>query len=293
MPMLTPRIKDRLRQYYYLTRLHRPIGIFLLLWPMLWALWIASAGKPDIGVAIIFIVGVVLMRSAGCVINDYADRAIDPQVARTRQRPIATGKVSPKEALAVFAVLIIAAFGLVLFTNQLTILLSVGGALLAIIYPFTKRHTHLPQVVLGMAFAWSVPMVYAAQTNAINKVAWLIYMITVVWAVIYDTLYAMVDREDDLKIGVKSTAILFGDADRVIIFILQLLMFLGLLLLGQQAKLQWPYYLGVGVAACFALYQQYLIRRREPPACFAAFLNNNWLGLALFVGVVASFVVTQ
>lgn len=293
MPMLTPRIKDRLRQYYYLTRLHRPIGIFLLLWPMLWALWIASAGKPDIGVAIIFIVGVVLMRSAGCVINDYADRAIDPQVARTRQRPIATGKVSAKEALAVFAVLIIAAFGLVLFTNQLTILLSVGGALLAIIYPFTKRHTHLPQVVLGMAFAWSVPMVYAAQTNAINKVAWLIYMITVVWAVIYDTLYAMVDREDDLKIGVKSTAILFGDADRVILFILQLLMFLGLLLLGQQAKLQWPYYLGVGVAACFALYQQYLIRRREPPACFAAFLNNNWLGLALFVGVVASFVVTQ
>ncbi len=291
MPLLTPKIKDRLSQYYYLTRLHRSIGIFLLLWPMLWALWIASAGKPDIGVALIFIAGVVLMRSAGCVINDYADRQIDAQVARTQQRPIATGKVTPKEALGVFAVLIIMAFGLVLLTNRFTIMLSVGGVVLAVIYPFMKRHTHLPQVVLGMAFAWSVPMVYAAQTNAINQVAWLIYTITVVWTVIYDTFYAMVDREDDLKIGVKSTAILFGDADRVILFILQLLMFLGLLLLGQQAKLQWPYYLGMAVAACFALYQQYLIRRREPPACFAAFLNNNWLGLVLFVGVVASFLV--
>ncbi len=293
MPLLTPKIKDRLRQYYYLTRLHRPIGIFLLLWPMLWALWIASAGKPDIGVALIFIAGVVLMRSAGCVINDYADRRIDAQVARTQQRPIATGKVTPNEALGVFAVLIIMAFGLVLLTNRLTIMLSVGGVVLAVIYPFMKRHTHLPQVVLGMAFAWSVPMVYAAQTNTINQVAWLIYTITVVWTVIYDTFYAMVDREDDLKIGVKSTAILFGDADRVILFILQLLMFLGLLLLGQQAKLQWPYYIGMTAAACFALYQQYLIRRREPQACFAAFLNNNWLGLVLFVGVVANFVVTQ
>jgi 4-hydroxybenzoate polyprenyltransferase len=287
--LLTPYIKDRLRQYYYLTRLHRPIGIFLLLWPTLWALWIASEGKPSLAVLAIFVTGVVLMRSAGCVINDYADRKIDPHVARTRERPIATGKVSPREALLLFVVLCLVAFGLVLLTNAYTIYLSFGGVVLAAIYPFMKRYTHLPQVVLGMTFAWAVPMAFAAQTGSISKLAWLIYVITVVWAVIYDTMYAMVDREDDLKIGVKSTAILFGEADRVILLILQVLMFLGFLLLGKQAGLGSLYYYGVGVAVALAAYQQFLIRQRDPKGCFAAFLNNHWLGLAVFIGLVANY----
>lgn len=287
--LLTPYMKDRLRQYYYLTRLHRPIGIFLLLWPTLWALWIAAEGKPSLGVLAIFVAGVVLMRSAGCVINDYADRKIDPHVTRTRERPIATGKVSPREALLLFVVLCLVAFGLVLLTNPLTIYLSVAGALLAAIYPFMKRYTHLPQVVLGMTFAWAVPMAFAAQTGSIGKLAWLIYVITVVWAVIYDTMYAMVDREDDLKIGVKSTAILFGEADRAILLILQVLMFLGLLLVGKQAGLDSPYYYGIGVAVILAAYQQFLIRQRDPKGCFAAFLNNHWLGLAVFIGLVANY----
>ena len=293
IPFLTPQLKDRLRQYYFLTRLHKPIGIFLLLWPTLWALWIAGTGKPDFGNVVIFVTGVILMRSAGCVINDYADRNFDPHVARTKERPIAAGQVSPREALLLFVVLCLVAFGLVLLTNRLTVYLSVGGALLATIYPFSKRYTHLPQVVLGMAFAWAVPMAFTAQTGAIHKLAWLIYVITVVWAVIYDTMYAMVDRDDDLKIGVKSTAILFGEADRIILFILQLLMFLGLFLLGHQAELQWPYYTGLGVAILLALYQQYLIRHREPRACFAAFLNNHWLGMVVFAGIVGSYLVVK
>ncbi|MBI3561008.1 MAG: 4-hydroxybenzoate octaprenyltransferase [Gammaproteobacteria bacterium] len=287
--LLTPALKERLRQYYYLTRLHRPIGIFLLLWPTLWALWIASAGKPSWGVLAIFIAGVVLMRSAGCVINDYADRNIDPHVARTRERPMGTGKVAPREALILFVVLCLCAFGLVLLTNRLTVYLSVGALSLAVLYPFAKRYTHLPQVVLGMAFALAVPMAYAAQTGALNKLAWLIYVVTVVWAVIYDTMYAMADREDDLKIGVKSTAILFGEADRVILLVLQVLLFLGLFLVGRQAELGWPYDTAVGVAGLFALYQQFLIRRREPQGCLAAFINNHWLGLSVFVGIVISY----
>ena len=293
IPFLTPYMKERLRQYYYLTRLHKPIGIFLLLWPTLWALWIAGAGKPAFANVVIFVTGVILMRSAGCVINDYADRNYDPHVSRTKDRPIATGKVSPREALLLFVALCLTAFGLVLLTNSLTVYLSVGGAALATLYPFSKRYTHLPQVVLGMAFAWAVPMAFTAQTGAIHKLAWLIYVITVVWAVIYDTMYAMVDRNEDLKIGVKSTAILFGEADRIILFILQLLMFLGLFLLGRQAELQWPYYAGMGIAALLSLYQQYLIRYREPKACLAAFLNNHWLGMAVFAGIVGSYLVTK
>jgi 4-hydroxybenzoate polyprenyltransferase len=288
-PLLSPQLRARLRQYYYLTRLHKPIGIFLLLWPTLWALWIAGAGKPAFGVVIIFVLGTVLMRSAGCVINDYADRNIDPHVRRTRERPLATGKVTPREALLLFVVLCLLAFGLVLLTNPLTVYLSFGGAALAAIYPFSKRYTHLPQVVLGMAFAWAIPMAFAAQTGAITKQAWLIYVITVVWAVIYDTMYAMVDRDDDVKIGVKSTAILFGDADRIILAILQILMLLGLWLLGRQVELAWPYFAGIGVAAGLAAYQQFLIRRRDPKGCFAAFLNNHWLGLAVFAGLVVSY----
>ncbi len=284
-----PVIKERLHQYYFLTRLDRPIGIFLLLWPMLWGLWIASEGKPDLLVLFVFVMGVILMRSAGCVINDYADRKIDPHVQRTAQRPIAAGKVKPKEALLVFVVLCLTAFGLVLLMNRLTIYLSVGGVVLAAIYPFMKRYTHLPQVVLGMAFAWSIPMAFAAQTGEVDRIAWLVYVITVVWAVIYDTMYAMADREEDLKIGVKSTAILFGDSDKVILLILQVLMFIALGLLGQKTEMGAIYYGFIGLAAGFALYQQFLIRHREPAKCFKAFLNNNWLGAMIFIGIFANY----
>ena len=230
------------------------------------------------------------MRSAGCVINDFADRKIDPHVRRTSQRPIAAGKVKPGEAIFVFVVLCLVAFGLVLLTNRYTIYLSVGGVILAAIYPFMKRYTHLPQVVLGMAFAWSIPMVFAAQTGEVPRIAWLLYVITVVWAVIYDTMYAMADREEDLKIGVKSTAILFGDADKVILAILQVMMFIGLLLLGQKLGLYLVYFIFIGFAAIFAGYQQYLIRKREPEQCFKAFLNNTWLGFMVYLGIMGSFV---
>ena len=286
--ILTPHNKDRLKQYYYLTRLDRPIGIYLLLWPMLWALFIASHGKPDLLVLFVFVSGVVLMRSAGCVINDFADRKIDPLIERTKLRPIASGKVSSREALWLFAGLSLVAFMLVLLTNKLTVLLSIGGLLLAAIYPFMKRYTNLPQLVLGMAFAWSVPMAFAAQTGEVPRIAWLIYAVTVVWTVIYDTLYAMADREEDLKIGVKSTAILFGDADRVMLFTLQILMFFGLYLLGQKTGMASPYYVALVVAMGFAGYQQYLIREREPAKCFTAFLNNSWLGAVIFIGVLLS-----
>ena len=282
-------ISNRLRQYYLLTRLDRPIGIFLLLWPTLWAIWIASEGRPDGWVLFVFISGVILMRSAGCVINDYADRDIDPHVARTKQRPIAAGRVSPREALLLFAGLCLTAFGLVLSLNPLTIYLSFGGAVLAIIYPFMKRYTHLPQVVLGMAFGWSVPMAFAALTGEIPKLAWLLYVITIVWSVVYDTMYTMVDREDDLKVGVKSTAILFGEADKLIIGFLQVVMFLGLWLLGQELQLSIVYKVALATAVGFALYHQWLIRYRDPRQCFHAFLNNNWLGASVFVGLVLEY----
>lgn len=289
MNAVMKRMRERLVQYYYLTRLDRPIGIFLLLWPTLWALWLASNGRPDPLVLFVFIAGTVLMRSAGCAINDYADRKIDAHVARTRNRPLATGAVRPKEALLVFAVLCLLAFALVLLLNRMTVYLSFGGVLLAAIYPFMKRYTHLPQVVLGMAFAWAIPMAYAAQNEALPKEAWLLYVITVIWAVIYDTMYAMVDREDDLKIGVKSTAILFGEADRLILFVLQVMMFVGLLLLGRELALGPAYYGSMGLAALLALYQQYLIKDRDPLRCFRAFLNNNWLGAILFIGILLHF----
>jgi len=282
-------IKERLRQYYVLTRLNKPIGIFLLLWPTLWALWIAGAGRPDALVVFVFVSGVVLMRSAGCVINDYADRGFDPHVMRTQSRPLATGAVAPREALTLFVTLCLVAFALVLLMNWLTVALSLGGALLAAVYPFMKRYTHLPQVVLGMAFGWAVPMAFAAQTGAVPKVAWLLYVTTVLWAVAYDTMYAMVDRDDDLKIGVKSTAILFGDADRLIIGLLQAMMLVALVLVGDLAELGTLYSVGLAVAALLAIYQQYLIRDRAPAACFAAFLNNNWLGAAVFVGLAADY----
>jgi len=290
MKINRPLIRDRLQQYYFLTRLNRPIGIFLLLWPMLWALWIASEGKPSPVVLIVFVLGVVLMRSAGCVINDYADRKIDPLVARTKERPIAAGKVTAREAIILFVVLSLIAFALVWLTNMFTVYLSFGGVILASIYPFMKRYTNLPQVVLGMAFAWSIPMVFAAQTEAIPRLAWLLYVTTIIWAVIYDTMYAMVDLEDDIKIGVKSTAILFGEADRFILLILQILMFIGLVLIGQQAELGRSYFACLVFAGIFALYQQFLIRDRKPELCFRAFLNNNWLGAMVFSGVLFSYI---
>ena len=284
-------MKDRLTQYAQLMRLDRPIGIFLLMWPMLWALWIASKGNPNLLVLLVFASGVVLMRSAGCVINDYADRKFDPHVERTRDRPIAAGRVRLKEALALFAVLCLTAFGLVLLMNRLTIMLSFAGVVLAALYPFMKRFTHLPQVFLGMAFGWAVPMAFAAQTGDVPKVAWLLFVATVLWATAYDTMYGMVDREDDLKIGVKSTAILFGEADRAIIATIQILLLAALLMVGQTAGLGGYYYFGLLLAAGLALYQQYLIREREPKACFQAFLNNNWFGAAVFTGIVLDYLV--
>ncbi len=284
-----PALKERARQYALLMRLNKPIGIFLLLWPALWALWIAGAGKPDVWVVTVFVLGVVLMRSAGCVINDYADRNIDRHVARTRDRPITAGRVAPMEALIVFAVLCLLAFGLVLTLNPLTIKLAFIGVLLAASYPFAKRYTHLPQVHLGAAFGWAVPMAYAAQTGSISNTGWLLFIATLLWATVYDTMYAMVDREDDRKIGVRSTAILFGELDRLIIGLLQLTFFTVLILVGRQAQLGLLYYLGIAAAAGFALYHQYLIRTREPAQCFKAFLNNSWLGFAVFAGIVAHY----
>ncbi len=268
-----------------LMRLHKPIGILLLLWPTLWALWIAAAGWPHAGVLTVFVLGVILMRSAGCVINDYADRKFDPHVQRTKDRPLASGKVSPREALILFVILCLLAFALVLTMNRLTIGLAFVGAFLAATYPFMKRYTHFPQVYLGAAFGWAVPMAYAAQTGEIGRIAWLLFIATVLWATVYDTMYGMVDRDDDLKIGVKSTAILFGTADRLIIGILQVLLLLDLVLIGNQAALGLYYYFGLVVAAALALYQQYLIRNREPALCFQAFLNNNWFGAAIFCGI--------
>lgn len=272
-------------------RLNRPVGIYLLLWPTLWALWIAGEGHPDLLVVFVFVSGVVLMRSAGCVINDYADREFDPHVERSRDRPIAAGRVKPKEALALFAVLCLGAFGLVLLMNELTIWLSLAGVILAASYPFMKRYTHLPQVYLGAAFGWAVPMAFAAQTGSVPKLAWLLFVATLLWATVYDTMYGMVDREDDIKIGVKSTAVLFGEADRTIIAIIQLLFLGALLLIGQAADLGGYYYFGVLLAAALSIYQQYLIRNREPEYCFQAFLNNNWLGAAVFSGLVLHYLV--
>ncbi|MDH5436479.1 MAG: 4-hydroxybenzoate octaprenyltransferase [Gammaproteobacteria bacterium] len=280
---------DRLYQYGLLMRLDRPIGILLLLWPTLWALFIAGEGHPDGLVVIVFVIGVFLMRSAGCVINDYADRKIDPYVARTRERPIASGKVTPKEALKLFAGLCLVAFMLVLLMNTFTIMLSFVGVFLAATYPFMKRYTYLPQPYLGAAFGWAIPMAFAAQTGTIPVVAWLMFIAVILWATAYDTMYAMVDRKDDLRIGVRSTAILFGDADRIIIGLIQLTLMWVLLLIGKQLSFGLYYYLGLAVALALAIYQQYLIYHREPEKCFRAFLNNNWFGLAVFGGIVGQY----
>lgn len=282
-------IRVKLLQYARLMRLDKPIGIYLLLWPTLWALWIAGEGRPNLMVLLVFGSGVVLMRSAGCVINDYADRDFDQHVARTKDRPIAAGRVSPKEALLLFCGLCFSAFLLVLLMNSLTVWLSLAGGFLAATYPFMKRYTHLPQVYLGAAFGWAVPMAFAAQTGEVPRTAWLLFVATVLWATAYDTMYGMVDREEDRKIGVKSTAILFGEADRAIIGIIQVLALAALGLAGQAAGLGGYYYFGLLLAAGLALYQQFLIRDRTPEQCFKAFLNNNWFGAAVFSGIILDF----
>lgn len=286
------RWRQRARHYVALTRLDRPIGIFLLLWPTWWALWIAAAGRPSGLVLLVFTAGVMLMRSAGCVVNDFADRHIDIHVARTLSRPLATGAVSTREAAVLFAVLAGGAFGLVLLMNRLTVMLSFVALVIALIYPFMKRFTHLPQVVLGVAFGWSVPMAFAAQVNAVPPVAWLLLIATVLWTVAYDTMYAMVDRDDDLRIGVKSTAILFGDADRLVIGLLQAATLLVLVVVGHRLELSYFYYLGLGAAAALALYQQYLLRDRRPERCFRAFLNNNYFGMVVFAGILLHYLLS-
>lgn len=281
--------RERLSHYARLIRADRPIGILLLMWPALWALWIAGEGQPDWGVVVVFIIGVTLMRSAGCAINDYADRKIDGKVERTKNRPVAAGLIAPKEALGVFGVLVALAFLLVLLLNWQTILMSFVAVALAAVYPFMKRYTHLPQLVLGAAFGWAVPMAFTALTGSVAPVGWLLFVATVIWALIYDTQYAMVDRDDDLKIGVKSTAILFGDMDLVIIGILQVTMLGILLLVGINAELGVIYYIGVVAAALLFLYQQYITRERDKKGCFAAFLNNNNVGAVIFAGLVLDY----
>ncbi len=272
-----------------LMRLHRPIGILLLLWPTLWALWIAAEGVPDVKVLSVFLLGTVLMRSAGCVINDYADRHFDGHVTRTRDRPLVMREVSERQALSLFAVLVCCAALLVLTLNLPTLLLSLAAVGLAVVYPFMKRHTYLPQVYLGAAFGWSVPMAFAAITGTVPVVAWLIFSAVVLWVLIYDTEYAMVDRVDDLVIGIKSTAILFGDLDRVIIAVLQLLLLLNLWLIGRQLSLGWPYALALAAGAVLLGWQQWLIRAREPAGCLRAFLHNQWFGLCLFAGIAGHY----
>ena len=280
---------DRLRDYARLMRLDRPIGILLLLWPVLWALWIAAAGKPALPVFVVFVAGVVLMRSAGCVINDYADRGFDPQVERTRNRPLAVGRVSPREALVLFVVLALSAFILVLFMNRLTILLSFVGAALAASYPFMKRWTHLPQFYLGAAFGWGVPMAFAAQTGSVPVDAWILFGATLCWAVAYDTAYAMVDRDDDVRIGVKSTAILFGRADRPMIALFHALTLVLLAWAGARAGLGVTYSMGLLLATGLAGWQQWLMRTRARDGCFQAFLNNNRFGAVVFAGLALDY----
>ena len=276
-------------EYARLMRLHRPIGAFLLLWPTLWALWIGAGGVPPASILVIFVLGVWVMRAAGCVINDYADRHLDPHVERTRDRPLAKGTVGPREALVLFVGLMLVALGLVLLLNWQTIALAGAATALAVVYPFLKRVTHLPQVWLGVAFGWGIPMGFAAVTGSVPAVGWVLLLANVLWAVAYDTMYAMADRPDDIRAGSHSTAILFGSADRVLIGVFQVATLAVLTGVGWRLGLGLPWHLGLAAAACFGLYQQYLIRERDRRECFRAFMNNNWLGGAVFFGLAAEF----
>ena len=280
---------DKFKLYLLLIRLNRPIGIFLLLWPTLWGLWIASEGFPNTKILVVFLFGVFLMRSAGCILNDIIDKDFDKFVARTQNRPLASDKLSSIEAFIVAISLIFIAFLLVLTTNTLTVQLSFVAIILAGTYPFLKRHTYLPQFFLGLTFGWSIPMAFAATTNSIPKIAWLLLIANILWVVVYDTIYAMIDREDDLKIGIKSTAILFDDADRFIIGLIQSLVLIALIVIGQQASLNTIYYFSLIIGGCLFLYQLYLIRNRDPKKCMQAFLNNNWFGLVVFIGLFINY----
>ena len=282
-------LKEKLSAYVQLMRMDKPIGTYLVLWPALWALWIAAEGIPDLKLLFIFTLGAFLTRSAGCAINDFADRKVDGHVKRTAQRPIPSGRVTPKEAVLLFSGMMLLAFVLVLFTNWQTVLLSFGAVALTAVYPFMKRYTHLPQVVLGAAFAWAVPMAFSAVTGTVPWYAWLIYAATLLWTVAYDTLYAMVDRDDDLKIGVKSTAILFGDADKLIVAILQLITLALLIGLGLHLQLSVWFFAGLTGAAALFIRQQYHVRHRERDPCFRAFLNNHYVGLIIFAGIFAHY----
>ena len=277
--------RERLPQYWKLIRGDRPVGTLLLLWPTAWALWLAADGLPPLTIFVIFMLGVWLTRSAGCVINDYADRWLDPQVARTRSRPLASGAVTPREALLVFAAMMLAAFALVLFTNRLTIYLSVVAVILAASYPFLKRYTYLPQLYLGLAFGWGIPMAFAAIQGAVPAMAWLLFLGNLLWTTGYDTWYAMVDREDDLRVGAKSTAILFGDADLIALGVLYVGFVVTMFLLGQRAGLGVNYLAGLATAAGFIGWQFAIARDRRPENFFRAFLANQWVGLAIFVGI--------
>jgi 4-hydroxybenzoate polyprenyltransferase len=284
---------SRLRQYALLMRMHRPIGMLLLAWPTLWGLWVSAQGRPALFTLSVFMLGVVVTRSAGCVINDYADRNFDPHVERTRDRPVAAGRVTAYEALALFVALSLAAFFLVLQLNRFAVALSVPAIFLAASYPFLKRYTHLPQFYLGAAFGWPILMAFAAQTSTLPPVAWVMFVANIFWAVAYDTEYSMVDRGDDIRIGVKSTAILFGSYDRLMVGISHVLALALLALVGVLSALGPVYYFGLAGAAGFAIYQQYLMRERERDECFRAFLNNNWFGAVVFAGLFLDYLITR
>jgi 4-hydroxybenzoate polyprenyltransferase len=284
---------DRLVEYARLVRLERPIGIWLLMWPTLWALWLSSAGRPNEHVFVVFFLGCVLMRSAGCAINDYADREFDGHVERTRQRPVAAGRLDAREAVAVYVALSLCALGLVLTLSRITVYYALAGGFLAVVYPFLKRFFPLPQLWLGAAFSWSIPMAYAAHLGTVPRTAWLLFIAGVLWSAVYDTMYAMVDRNDDLKIGVKSAAILFGDSDRVIVGSMQAMVLVALWLVGENAVLGRWYTGALVVGAGLFVYQQWLIRNREREPCFRAFLNNHWFGLVIFAGIALDYLFTR
>ncbi|AUD77788.1 4-hydroxybenzoate octaprenyltransferase [Kangiella profundi] len=281
--------KDKWRQYSLLMRLDKPIGTFLLLWPTLWALWIAAEGLPPLWILLVFCLGVFLMRSAGCVINDYADRDFDAHVERTRNRPLAQNRVSPREAMSLFLLLVLIAFALALTLNWFAVSLSFVAIGLAATYPFMKRYTYFPQVILGAAFAWSIPMAFAAIQNEMPLIVWVIYTSTVLWVLAYDTLYGMVDREDDLRLGLKSTAILFGEMDLVMVGVIQALFLTGMYLVGEQLEFGIYYYSSWVVAVLLVAVQMWRCRTRDRQECFNAFLNNNYVGLILFLGIVLHF----
>jgi 4-hydroxybenzoate polyprenyltransferase len=280
---------ESLRQYGRLMRLDRPVGIWLLLWPALWGVWVAADGRPQPGIFVVMVLGVIVMRAAGCVINDYADRDLDPHIARTRDRPLATGQITPTEALVLFIALSLLAVALALMLNPLAQGLAVVGGALTVAYPFTKRIVSAPQLVLGAAFGWSIPMAFAAETGAVPRLAWLMWLSVVIWAVIYDTMYAMADREDDLRIGVKSTAIWFGSADVFIVSLLMIVLMLALALVGRMAGLG-PWYFGSLLAAgALLLRERRLIVDRNPAGCFKAFLESHLVGASVFTSIALDY----